>query len=165
MIRARRVVAQRRAKMFRALRRVWIHLHWERQPHFILSQNMKTSETLDTGTKFILRGINLPLTDAMKSAFEKKAERLFRHETRIDRLRIDIEEKTNRGVRAFTAKGHIEISGPDLLVSATSDDAYKSVDLLVDRLDRQLRKRTTALTARRYAGDVRELRAAASVSG
>src|ERR1041384_5186286 len=42
-------------------------------------------------TKFILRDLHLTLEDHVKSTIEQKADRLFRHEPRILRLRIDVE--------------------------------------------------------------------------
>lgn len=118
---------------------------------------MTSIETPITKTqeKLVLRGINVKLTAAMKDAFTQKASRLFRHEPRIIRVRLDIEDNSRGGVPRFTAKGQVEIRGPDLLASITTDDAYKSVDMLVDRLDRALRKRTTALSMQRHAGDIR----------
>ncbi len=35
----------------------------------------------------------------------------------------------------------MEIGGPDLMASTASEDAYKSLDLLVDKLDELLRRR------------------------
>lgn len=116
---------------------------------------MNPDTPFPTDEKLILRGINLPLTAAMRAIFADKADRLFRHETRIVRIRIDVEDVSHHGVPAFAAKGHIEIGGPDMIVSVTTEDAYKSVDELVDRLDRQLRKRTAALTGRRHSDDLR----------
>ena len=96
----------------------------------------------DIGAKLILRGIHLDLSDAMKASIQEKAGRLLRHEPRIDRIRIDVElDKTKTSKDHFIAKGQIEIFGPDLVASVDSDDAYKSVDLLVDKLDGLLRKR------------------------
>lgn len=116
---------------------------------------MKTTDSSAPAVKLILSGINLRLTPAMKAHFSEKAQRLFRHEPRIGRLRIDLENRSHGGVQRFAAKGHIEIYGPDLLASVTTEDAYKSVDLLVDRLDRALRKRATARTTRRHLDDIR----------
>ena len=48
------------------------------------------------------------------------------------------------------AKGHIEIGGPDLIASVDSDDAYKSVDFLMDKLDGLLRKRHSELKEKRH---------------
>ena len=94
------------------------------------------------GAKVILRGIHLELTDAMRAIINEKAARLLRHEPRIDRIRIDIEiDKTKTSQVHFIAKGHIEISGPDLVATVDDDDAYKALDLLVDKLDGLLRKR------------------------
>jgi len=93
-------------------------------------------------TKFILRGIHLDLTDALRRITMEKASRLLRHNAHILRIRIDLEHDKTRGAKdQFIAKGRIEISGPDLIASVHSDDAYKSVDALVDKLDALLRER------------------------
>ncbi|MFA6960525.1 MAG: ribosome-associated translation inhibitor RaiA [Opitutaceae bacterium] len=103
------------------------------------------------GAKIILRGIHLDLTDAMKAIINEKAARLLRHEPRIDRIRIDVElDKTKTSLAHFIAHGRIEIGGPDLVASVDSDDAYKSVDLLADKLDGLLRKRHSELKEKRH---------------
>lgn len=99
----------------------------------------------------LVRGIHLELTEALKNITEEKAARLFRHQERIIRLRVDIEfDKTADVAVRFIAKGHIEISGPDLIASVASDDAYKSVDLLVDKLDALLRRRASQFKDKRH---------------
>jgi putative sigma-54 modulation protein len=103
------------------------------------------------GAKLILRGIHLDLTDAMRSIIHEKVGRLLRHEPRIDRVRIDVDLDKTKGSKAhFVAKGHIEISGPNLNASVYSEDAYKSVDLLIDKLDGLLRKRHNELKEKRH---------------
>lgn len=103
------------------------------------------------GAKLILRGIHLDLTDAMKAIIQEKAGRLLRHEPRIDRIRIDVElDKTKTTQAHFIAKAHIEISGPDIVASVDSEDAYKSIDLLVDKVDGLLRKRHSELKEKRH---------------
>lgn len=93
-------------------------------------------------SKFIIRGIHLDLTDALRRITIEKAARLIRHNEHIIRIRIDLEHDKTRGAKdQFIAKGRIEISGPDLIASVHSEDAYKSVDLLVDKLDTLLRTR------------------------
>ena len=117
---------------------------------------MKTNLISDHRSKLILRGIHLWLTPAMKRAVETKADRLFRHEPRIVRVRIDVEHDLRGRTRVFTAKGRIEIAGPDLTAAVTTGDAYTSINLLIDKLDRLLRKRTTNTMRRRTSGDIRE---------
>ncbi len=103
------------------------------------------------GAKLILRGIHLNLSDAMKAMIHEKVGRLLRHEPRIDRVRIDVDHDKTKGAKAhFVAKGHIEIGGPDLIASVDSDDAYKSVDLLIDKLDGLLRKRHSEHKEKRH---------------
>lgn len=96
----------------------------------------------DLAAKFIVRGIHLDLTDALRAAAVDKLARLLRHSEHIIRIRVEIElDKTHDVGTKFIAKGHIEISGPDLIASVASDDAYKSLDLLADKLDGLLRRR------------------------
>ncbi len=111
------------------------------------------NHTLPTGTdsKLLLRGVHVSLTEAMRESLHAKSERLFRHERRIDRIRIDIEHDATRGRAVFVAKGHIEIGGPDLIASVAAEDAYKAADLLMDKLDRLLERRATLAKARRHA--------------
>lgn len=106
-------------------------------------------------TKLIIRGIHLWLTEAMRAALRTKTERLFRHEPRILRLRIDVENDLRGRLRVFTAKGRVEIAGPDLSAAVTAENAYAAINLLIGKLDRMLRKRTSNLMRRRISGDIR----------
>lgn len=100
--------------------------------------------------RLILRGIHVTLTDALRENIRTKVERLFRHEGKIVRIRVDIEHDKTRGVgHHFIAKGHIEIGGPDLIASVSSEDAYKSLDLLMDKLDELVRRRADTLQSKR----------------
>ena len=57
--------------------------------------------------------------------------------------------------RVFTAKGRIEIAGPDMSAAVTKGDAYTSANLLIDKLDRMLRRRTTGVIQQRTSDDIR----------
>lgn len=101
--------------------------------------------------KLIVSGIHLELTDALKNVVRDKVSRLIRHEPRIVRIRVDLEQdKTRAHGSQFIAKGHIEISGPDILASVSSEDAYKSIDTLIDKLDGALRRRHSELKEKRH---------------
>ena len=85
----------------------------------------------------ILKGVHLDLTESLKSIANEKVSRLFRHEERIVRIRVELEyDKTGSRDKEFLAKGHIEIQGPSLNATVASDDCLKSLDQLVDKLDR-----------------------------
>ncbi|MEO6993417.1 MAG: HPF/RaiA family ribosome-associated protein [Lacunisphaera sp.] len=114
--------------------------------------------TLDTASHrelLLLSGIHLELSDAMKLALESKAARLFRRERRIVRVRVEVIPEHRGGLRVFTAKGKIEIAGPDLCAAVTNVDAYAAINLLIGKLDRMLRKRATAGLRNRGADDIR----------
>ncbi len=91
----------------------------------------------------IISGNHLELTDALKSAVREKVEKLFNHEDRIVRLRVELSKSQTPSLDdGFIAKGIIEISGPTIVVSCETGDLYKSIDELVDKLDRKLRRRS-----------------------
>ena len=95
--------------------------------------------------EIIISGVHMDLTDSIKYMVETKAEKLFQHEERIIRLRMELESMVNKGQgkqEEFIAKGHIEINGPPMVVSSASDDLYKSIDQTVSKLDRKLRRRS-----------------------
>ena len=107
-----------------------------------------TPEILDE--KLIISGIHLDLTDGIKDHVREKVSKLLRHESHIVRVRITIEyhqTKSNHG--QFTAKGQIEIQGPDVVSGESADDAYAAIDKLVSELDRGLRKRSTNRISKR----------------
>ena len=56
--------------------------------------------------ELIVSGIHLELTQSLKIFVQEKAERLFRHEERIVRLRVELEYDANEAPGArFKAKG------------------------------------------------------------
>lgn len=119
---------------------------------------MKHTAAHKPDSRLIIRGIHLWLTDALKTAIDTKAERLFRHEPRIIRVRVDLDRESRNGAVMFIAKGRIELHGPDLLASVVSSDAYQSIDWLIDRLDRMLRRRATIRVRQRLLDDIRAYR-------
>jgi putative sigma-54 modulation protein len=93
--------------------------------------------------EIIVSGIHLELTPSLKIFVREKADRLFRHEEHIVRLRVELECDSNEAVGSrFKAKGHINILGPDMNAQVSSDECHKAVALLVDKLDRMLRRRS-----------------------
>jgi putative sigma-54 modulation protein len=104
---------------------------------------MKTNPSPESNAgQVIVRGINLDLTAALRQAAIDKSRCLLRHKEHLIRIRIDLAlDKARRAKDPFIAKGRVEIRGPDLIASVHSDDAYKSLDLLMDKLDELLRRR------------------------
>ncbi|MBQ8444975.1 MAG: ribosome-associated translation inhibitor RaiA [Opitutales bacterium] len=88
-----------------------------------------------------ITGINLELTEAIKNYVREKATKLFEHNDRIIRANFDLEYiPTKAPEQSFVAKSTIEIAGPNIVLSVTSADLYKSIDELMDKLIRQIRR-------------------------
>lgn len=93
----------------------------------------------------IISGLHIDLTEALKNLVNEKTEKLFQHQERIIRMRVELEYNLNKGhgkTEEFIAKGHIEIDGAPMVVSVASEDLYKSIDQMVIKLDRKLRRRS-----------------------
>jgi putative sigma-54 modulation protein len=118
----------------------------EEEPSSSSLVNPTTKEVMNRDNhshELIVSGIHLELTPSLKTFVREKADRLFRHEERIVRIRVDIECDQSKDVsQRFSAKGLISIYGPDLNASVTTDDCHKSICLLIDKLDRMLRRRS-----------------------
>ncbi|HEY8995054.1 MAG TPA: ribosome-associated translation inhibitor RaiA [Lacunisphaera sp.] len=90
----------------------------------------------------IVTGIHLDLTPSLKTYVQEKMERLFRHDTHIVRIRVELEcDRKHDVAHKFVAKARLEVRGPDVNCSAESEEMHKSVDLLIDKLDHVLHKR------------------------
>lgn len=100
--------------------------------------------------ELIVSGIHLELTPSLKQFVQEKTERLFRHEERIVRIRVELECDPKQSVsNRFSAKGHISIQGPDMNAVVSSDECHKAVALLVDKLDRMLSRRSHMFKVKR----------------
>jgi len=107
--------------------------------------------------ELIVSGIHLELTPSLKTFVQEKSERLFRHEERIVRIRVELECDPKETVSTrFKAKGHIAIHGPDMNAAVESDECHKAVALLVDKLDRMLRRRSRLMKVKRHLNQVQE---------
>lgn len=90
------------------------------------------------------------MTESIKSLATEKFQKLYRHEPRIVKARVElVSERDHTNNITFIAKGYLDLAGPDVVASATSNDLYKSIDLLVRKLDGQLRRRHGVLQAKR----------------
>ena len=111
----------------------------------------------------ILSGLHLELTDALKRIVHEKTERLFKHEDTIIRVRIELEHASCSATRSneFVAKGHLELKGTTITISSASNDLYKSIDDLVNKLDRGLRRRSRLNKVKRKKSSISDERFAA----
>ncbi|MDA7823257.1 ribosome-associated translation inhibitor RaiA [Opitutales bacterium] len=107
----------------------------------------------------ILSGLHLPLTDSHKEIVSTKMEKIFKHEEKIIRARIELERSAKSSSREneFVAKGHLELKGTTITISSASGNIFKSIDDLIEKLDRGLRRRSRLKKVKRKQSSLQEL--------
>ncbi len=101
-------------------------------------------------TAIIVSGVHLTLTDAIKNAVNEKMSKLFKHEPSIMRVRVELaQDVAKKDQGEFVAKGYIEIQGPALVVAVFSENLYKAIDILQEKLLRKIRRRSRLLRVKR----------------
>jgi putative sigma-54 modulation protein len=98
--------------------------------------------------KIIITGRHL--SDASRDEITRKTEKLLGHSEHIVRVRLDLHESgSHDGERYHTAKGVVEVRGPDLIASASTDSLLKSVHSVIEKLDRMLSERSHRMAEKR----------------
>ncbi len=90
-------------------------------------------------------GHQLDLTPAIKDYVDNKLQKLQRHNDRITNVNVilsvdKLEQK---------AEATIHASGKEFFANSSANDLYAAIDLLSDKLDRQLIKHKEKLTSHR----------------
>lgn len=83
-----------------------------------------------------ISGHHLDVTEALREYVTTKISRLEKHHDRITNTHVILSvEKLQQ-----KAEATLHISGADLFADSQSQDLYAAIDLLADKLDRQLIK-------------------------
>jgi len=90
-------------------------------------------------------GHRMEITPALKSFAQEKFDKLERHFDKITAIHVvfDVEKLRHK------AEATIMISKGELHAGAESDDMYAAIDILIDKLDRQLIKHKEKLLDQR----------------
>lgn len=83
-----------------------------------------------------ISGHHVDVTPALRDYVTTKLERLNRHFEQITNTHVVLTVEKSRQ----RADATLHVSGADLAASSESDDMYAAIDLLTDKLDRQLIK-------------------------
>ncbi len=82
-------------------------------------------------------GHHLDVTDSLRHYVSSKLERLERHFDRITTMNVILSVEKQRQ----KAESTIHVSGAEIFADAEHHDLYAAIDMLADKLDRQLIKR------------------------
>lgn len=104
----------------------------------------------DFASKIHMQGVHIELTAAMQNIIREKFSVLLRHNEWIVRVSVRLHQDQHRGNKHhYTATGHVEVRGPDIVASVKGEDAYAVLDGLVEKLDEQIRERHERLKDKR----------------
>ncbi|OOM79272.1 putative sigma-54 modulation protein [Clostridium puniceum] len=93
---------------------------------------------------------NMELTDALKEIVQKKISKLEKYFEKNVEAKATLSVQKNRQIIEVT----IPFNGVILRGEESTSDMYKSLDLVEDKLERQIRKQKTRLS-RKHGGSVR----------
>lgn len=83
-----------------------------------------------------LSGHHVELTDALRDYVTGKFERIERHYERINSVQVILNVEKLKHI----AEAKLNVSGGELFANAEDTNMYAAIDVLVDKLDRQLLK-------------------------
>lgn len=89
-----------------------------------------------------ITGHHMDLTDSLHNYVESKLEKLERHFDNVTNVHVILSVEKQRQ----KAEAKVNISGAELFADATNEDMYASIDAMVDKLDRQIKKHKEKLT-------------------
>lgn len=83
-----------------------------------------------------LSGHHIDVTPALRSYVESKFERIERHFDHVTNIHVVLSVEKQRQ----KAEATIHVAGASIHADDEHDDMYAAIDLLIDKLDRQVRK-------------------------
>ncbi len=91
-----------------------------------------------------ITGHQLDVTTSMRDYFTSKFERIKRHFDQVINVHAILSvEKLNH-----KAEATMHINGKTLFAESTQEDLYSAIDLLMDKLDKQVRRHKDKITSK-----------------
>ena len=99
---------------------------------------------------FTISGKHMEVTEALRTHAEEKTSKLPKYYNSINQVEVIIDQAPgdNVSVEIIARAEHSNI----FIVTETSDDAYKCIDVAVHKLERQLKRKKTKERDNKHAG-------------
>lgn len=101
--------------------------------------------------KFMISGKNIALTDALKDTVERKLGKLDKYFTPEAEAQVTLGVQKNRHIIEVT----IPFNGIILRGEEATEDMYSSIDNVLEKIEKQIRKHRTKLERRMHEGTLR----------
>jgi len=101
--------------------------------------------------KLILTAHNLKVTEAIEQHVIEKIEKLDHFDPRAVDARVILEDATSKpSEKDFKVSLRLAVPGPDLFAEDHEEDLYAAIDLVVKKIEQQIRKRQSKYKARKH---------------
>jgi putative sigma-54 modulation protein len=98
----------------------------------------------------LIHGEGFRLSSSLRDAAEEKIGRVEHYESRALRARVTLRKASaHPSKKQFNARVLVEVPGNDITAEQSASSPLEALDLLVEKVEQQLRKRKTAKLARR----------------
>ena len=88
-----------------------------------------------------LNGKNIDITNAIRDYVNEKFDRVIKHNGQIMNMKVTLSVTKNPSVKKnCTAEANCFLNGSVIKVKENAETMYAAIDLLADRLDRQVRE-------------------------
>ena len=98
-----------------------------------------------------LTGHHLEITDALRDYVHQRLERIERHCEQVNRVQVILSVEKLR----HKAEATPYLAGSAIFADAIDENMYAAIDILSDKLDRQIKKHKEKLTGRHRDDKVR----------
>lgn len=89
-----------------------------------------------------LTGRHLEITEPLKQFVDEKFSKLERHFEQINNVYVVLSVEKIRQI----AEATVHVNGAEIFANSESEDMYAAIDLLIDKLDRQVIKHKEKMT-------------------
>jgi len=101
--------------------------------------------------KLILSTHNVTLTKAIEDHVLKRLQKLDHFDQRTVDTRVTLEhDHTRAPEKQFSCSMRLSVRGPDLFAEDREIDPYAAIDLVVKKIEQQIRKRQNKYKARKH---------------
>ena len=106
--------------------------------------------------KLVLTTHNLSLTKAIEIHIQEKLDKLDHFDHQAVDARVTLEhDHTRVPERQFSCSVRLSVPGPDLFAEDAERDLYAAIDLVVKKLEQQIRTRQSKYKARKHTEGAR----------
>ncbi|MEW5705415.1 MAG: ribosome-associated translation inhibitor RaiA [Actinomycetota bacterium] len=91
--------------------------------------------------EMIVKGRHVEVTDALRAYAAEKIGKISRYFGKIMKIEVEFTDEKNRSiVNSKTVEVTVFTKGPILRAKESSSDMYASIDMVVDKLERQIKR-------------------------